>query len=153
MRHGGNIRPHDVELVDTEQLLLTLGHLAAPFRTDVGHEQHVRAVHIQLEPVGHLLADDRRREGAEAFAELHLEVQYLLRGGRTRIPENGSRAQRPGAELHASLEPADDLIASERVSRHGYYTILVRSRLESCTGDAKACLDVRLRERRTQIAP
>ncbi len=87
---------------------------AAPVLDDVGDQQHVGAVAVELEPVGDVLAQHRRRERPEGLAVLDLQVEHLLHRRRARVAEDRAAAERARAELHAALEPADGLAVGER---------------------------------------
>jgi hypothetical protein len=52
MRNRWNLRPDRVEPVDSKELLVFLRDWAPPILKDVGDDQHVRAVVIELEPLG-----------------------------------------------------------------------------------------------------
>ena len=66
------------------------------------------------EPVGRLLLEHDRRDGAEVLAVLDL-VEPGLHLGVDRRGEDRARPQRPRAELHPALEPADDLVLRQDV--------------------------------------
>ena len=51
-----------------------------------------------------------RRERAERFAKLDLDVHLLLHPRRARVADDAAAAKRARAELHPSLEPSDDLL-------------------------------------------
>ena len=72
MRHRRDARARHVELVDPEQLLLLARHFAAMALADRGDHEHVGTVDIDVEPVRHVLAQDRRRKRAKALAVLDL---------------------------------------------------------------------------------
>ncbi len=84
---------------------------------DVGDQQHVGAVGVELEPFGDILAQHRRREGPKALAILDLEIEVLLHRRRARIAEDRAGAERARAEFHAALKPADRLAVGERLRR------------------------------------
>ena len=76
---------------------------------NVGNQQHVGGIAREFEPIRDVVAQNRGRERAEAFAIFHLEVQHLLHGGRTWIAENGAVTESAWTEFHATLHPADGL--------------------------------------------
>ena len=115
VRDCRNIGARHVELVDAEQRFLVGAHRPAPLGANARDEQHVRRVHVELEPVGEILAQDRRREWTERLAVLDLEVQELLHRRRARVAEDRAAAERARPEFHAALEPAHRLAGGERV--------------------------------------
>ena len=74
MRHRGDLRAFDVEFVDAEELVFRFRHLAPEFGLNIGDQKHIRAVVVELEPLGHVFAQNRRREGAEALAKLDPQI-------------------------------------------------------------------------------
>jgi hypothetical protein len=74
-----------------------------------------------VDALGHIkvlvgvLAQDRGGEGPEPLAELNLDVHHRLHLGVARVAEYAARAQGAGAELHAPLEPADNLAVRQRL--------------------------------------
>src|SRR5262249_13915281 len=77
--------------------------------------QHVGAVGPDVEILRDVLAQHRRRKRSEGFAVLDLEVQRLLHGGRARVAQDRTAAQRARAELHAALHPAARLGVGQRL--------------------------------------
>ena len=63
--HRRDGRARHVELVDAEEALFLLGHGDAVLVGDVGDEQHVRALAVEVEPLRRVLGEHRGREGAE----------------------------------------------------------------------------------------
>ena len=120
------------------------------FSLDVGDEQHVGAVGIEIEPVGDILAQHRRRERPETLAVLDLEVEVLLHRGRARIAEDRARAERARAELHAALEPADGLFVGQRLRGRLDHRGFVEHR-EFRAGRGQPALDLFLRIMRAEI--
>ena len=59
----------------------------------------------------------RRAERPERLAELDARVQRVLHVGAARIGEDAAAPERARAELHAPLEPADDLAVGDRARR------------------------------------
>jgi hypothetical protein len=57
-------------------------------------------------------------EGAEALAELGGQVQVRLHARTAGIGQDRTAAERAGAELHASLEDADDLFLAQGLGEH-----------------------------------
>ena len=90
-----------IQLVDTEERLFGFAHLPPMGVLDLGDQQHVGAVAVDLKPVRDILAQHRGREGPEGLPVLDLEVEGLLHGRRAGIAENRAGAQRPRPELHA----------------------------------------------------
>src|ERR1019366_9559600 len=78
VRRGRNVRTRNVQLVDAEQRLLLGGHCPAPALDHPRRDEHVRAVAVQLEPVGNILPQHRRREGPERLAKFHFQIQLRL---------------------------------------------------------------------------
>src|SRR5678815_4975303 len=77
MGDRGNVGPRNIQQVNTPQCLLIGVHLDPTVLADIGNEQHVRAVDIELEIVGYALAEHRRREWPKRFAVFDLQVHYL----------------------------------------------------------------------------
>tara|TARA_B100000315_G_scaffold241890_1_gene263214 strand:+ start:5488 stop:5829 length:342 start_codon:yes stop_codon:yes gene_type:complete len=111
--HGGDLRTRDVQLLDAPEVLLVGAHRAPPVGRDARDEQHVGRVDAQLEPVGHVLAQNARCERPEALAILDLEVHHRLHLRRTRVTDDAASAEGSGAELHPALMQADDLAGGE----------------------------------------
>src|SRR5205085_11998685 len=114
VRDGGNRGARDVELRDAEQLLFRVSHRNAMTLLHGRDQEHVRRVAIHLEVIRDALAQDRRRERAERFAELDLQVHLRLHLWRARVAEDGARTERTRAKLHAPLKPTDDLLLREQ---------------------------------------
>ena len=115
------------------------------------HEQHVRRVDVELEPVGDVLAQDRRRERPERLAVLDLEVQQLLHRRRARVAEDRAAAERARSELHPALEPADRLLVP-RARRRRRRSRRRRTRRSKRAPAARSrCLDLRLRVRGPEV--
>ena len=72
--HGRNFRTRHVELVDAEQRLFFRRHRAPSPFCNIGHQQHVRAVGVELEPIGDVFAQNRRRERTKRFAIFDLRL-------------------------------------------------------------------------------
>src|SRR6185436_11957037 len=72
---------------------------------------------VELEPSRQMLAQHARRERTEALAELDLQVHHGLHLPRAGVAEDAPIAERAGAELHPTLEPADDLLLGEESGR------------------------------------
>src|SRR5687767_3989744 len=90
------------------QRALLVRHGDLPLRPDRRDQQHVRRVAVELEEVRDALPQHARREGPEAFAELDLDVHLRLHARAARIAKDAAGAERARAELHATIEPADD---------------------------------------------
>ena len=115
VRDGGDVGPLDVEPLDAPQLLLSGRVRDPPLLPQRRHQEHVRAVGIELEIVGHPISKDRRCEGAERLPKLDLQIHGGLHRGISRVADDAPRAERPGPELHPPVEPADDLARRELV--------------------------------------
>ena len=63
------------ELVDTEQLLLVVAHLAAAVAFHIGDQKHVGTWAIELKIILYVLGENGRSEWAEAFALLNPKVE------------------------------------------------------------------------------
>ena len=112
------MRPLEVEAV-VERRLVELRRkgalLCGAHRRD---EQHVGRRPIELEVLGGVFLEHRRRERPEPLAELDLQVEPLLHLGIARVAEDAAVAERPRPELHAPLEPAAHLAGRQpRVRR------------------------------------
>src|SRR6185312_4833058 len=145
-------RAHDIELVDAEEAPLRFAHRALTLLLHRRDEQHVRAVGVEIEPLGHVLAQHRRCEGAEALAELDLEIEQLLHGRRARVAEDRACAERARSELHATLEPADGLALDEGAD-DAVEKSLVIERLEIRANRREPAPDLVTGVGRTEICP
>src|SRR5579859_175535 len=150
MRHGWYFATRHIEPGDARELLLLRCDRLAPLLHNVSHQQHVRAVAIQLEPFGHVLPQHRRSEGTERLAKLHLQIEHRLHPGRPRVCQNGARPQRPRPELHASLKPAGGLLVHQR-SHAGFDQLSFIHHLILRARGSQAPLDLALRKRGPQI--
>src|SRR5262245_290174 len=110
---GGNFGAYYVELVDAEELLLLVGHAPAALTFDVGNQEHVGRIGVELEPVGNVLAQHRGRERAETLAVFYPQIERLLHIRRARIAEHRAGSERARPELHAALHPADGLASGK----------------------------------------
>src|SRR5712691_7328810 len=151
MGHGRDTRARHVELLDSEQFLLLVGHSYPMLLSNVGHQQHVGARLVQLEPLGHILVEHRGREGPERLAKLDLEVEPLLHVRRARIAQDGTGAERSWAEFHPSLKPADRLLVDKCIDGRVEQAFIVQD-LVPRTGGAQAAFDLRLAKFRTEKA-
>src|SRR5262249_38731048 len=97
-----------------------------------------------FEPVGDALAQDRRGEGAEAFAILNFEIERFLHCGRAWIAEDRTIAERAGPKFHPSLMPADRLSACKRGCRFVYKALIICDIINRAYS-AKPLLDISLR--------
>ena len=122
VRHRRDRGARHVQLLDSEELLLLLGHPDPVLGLHVRHEQHVRALLADVEVLRRVLGEHRRRERAEALAVLHLQVERLLHGRRAGVAEDRAAAERARAELHAAREPRRRLPAREPAPRSSHDT-------------------------------
>ena len=122
----------------------SVGHLPPPALHDVGDQQHVGAVGVELEPVGDVFAQHRGRERPERFAILDLEIERRLHRGRARIAEDRAGAERARSEFHAPLEPADRLAVGEALAARSISVVVARARSKR----APACSSRRCASRR-----
>src|SRR5579862_6382106 len=105
-------RLHATGVIDTVYRR-ELRTLAGPRLID---EDHERRLVLLLEPFAGRLSEDRRRERPESLAMLDPRVEHVLHACRTRVGDDRAVTERARPELHAALEPADDLARSD-VSR------------------------------------
>ena len=111
---AGIVRARHVELLDAPQRVrLPAGSGRRRCAAHIGDQQHVRTVAVELEPVGDVLAQHRRRERPERFAELDLQVHHRLHLRRPRVAEDRPSPERARPELHAALQQPDDLLLRE----------------------------------------
>ena len=111
--HRRDVAARHVELVDPLQRQLIGAHGDGAVFPDLGDQQHVWAVAVDLEIVGDVLARHGRRKGTKALAILDPEIELALQPGRSGVAEDRAVAERPRPELHAALEPADDLLLDQ----------------------------------------
>ena len=78
MCHRRDFRTRNVELVDSEQGLFLRSHMAMLGFSDVGNNQHVRAVRRKFEPFRDVFTQYRRRERPKALAIFDLQIEVLL---------------------------------------------------------------------------
>ena len=89
-------------------------HGAAPVLAHIGDDQHVGAVGIELEPVGDVLAQHRRRERPKALAILDLQIEVASawwasadrRGSSARRASAGRTPCGPGTSRRPAGRPA-----------------------------------------------
>src|SRR6185436_3851634 len=72
----------------------------------------------ELEVLLHVLLEHRRRKRTEPLTEFRLEVHLLLHLGISCVADDAAVAERPRAELHPALEPADDLALGQPGGDH-----------------------------------
>ena len=118
---------------------------------DVGDQQHVRAVAVELEPFGDVLAQHRRRERPERFAELDLEVHHRLHLRRPGIADDRAAAERARAELHPALQQADDLFGCQMPGDRFGQRRAIDARRDPAAVHRPHCLDLRFGILRAQI--
>ncbi len=152
VRHRGYGRARHVQLVDAPEPLFLGRHLAAPVLPDVGHQQHVRRVAVEVEPLVHVLAEHARRERPEALPILDLEVHHRLHLRRAGVAQDAAAAERARPELHAPLVEADDLLRGQEL-RHDARQLLAADAPVGRLALAEEALDDRDRKRRAEIRP
>jgi len=78
-------------------------------------QQHVGAFlpRLQREVLMGVFGQHDRGKRTEALMELHLPVDLFLHSGVPGVAEDAATAQRPRAELHPPLVPADHLALCE----------------------------------------
>src|SRR5213593_1077146 len=103
MSHRRDIRPRYIQFVDSPKLFFFGRHLPAMLARDISDQEHIGAIVIQLEPIGHVFPQHARREWSKAFSVFNLEVHYRLHSRRARIAEDTPRTQGAWAKLHPSL--------------------------------------------------
>src|SRR5208283_4393022 len=95
------------------------GNDAAFFRTHLRGNNHEGRVKGGFEKIGRGFLFERRREGAPPLAKLHrvvdLNVHFRIAG----IGKDGTAAEGARAELHAALEPTEDLALGKELRRGG----------------------------------
>ena len=121
---------------------LALAHL--------GDQQHVRAVAVDLEPLGRLVEEDRGRERAEALPELDLHVEGVAHLRVARVGEDAARAEGPGPELHPALEPADHVALRDELRGAGG-KLLVGEGLVPGPGAVEVLRDLGVGELRAEV--
>src|SRR5262249_15988994 len=115
---------------------------------NVRDQEHVRAVFTgpHCEVFVDALSEDRGCEGPERLAELDLKVHDRLHLWAARVAEDRPCAECAWAELHAALEPPDDLLVSE-VRSYGLAELVVGVvPRKSCPLVAEEPLDFRVGE-------
>src|ERR1035441_4142166 len=110
MGYGRHFRAHRAQRVEALERPLALGQREPPPLSYAGHQQHVGAVALELEPVAHILAQHGRSKRAKRFPEFDLQVELRLHGRLARVGQNGTVAQRTRTELHAALKPSQHLL-------------------------------------------
>ena len=98
------------------------------FRQYVGDDQHVGAVAVEIEPLGNIFAQNRRRKGTETFAEFDPQVERALHARRARIGNDRSRAKCARAEFHSALKPAYRVLRDQRFDRAGNQRFVIQCR-------------------------
>src|SRR5208283_2044337 len=92
---------------------------AAFFRAHLRGKNHEGRIKGGFEKFGRGFLFERGREGAPPFAKLHrvvnLNVHFRIAG----IGKDGTAAEGARAELHAALEPAEDLALGKEFRRGG----------------------------------
>ena len=80
-------------------------------------QDHVIAVDALVEVAAIVLERQRGAERSPVLAVLHLEVEPVLHVGEQRAGQDRAIAERAGADLHAALEPAEDLALGQQPRR------------------------------------
>src|SRR5689334_22325525 len=93
---GGDVTAADIEFLYAFEPSLFLRHIDLTLTSDLGDQKHVRAVAIELEVLGHVLAWDGRRKRAKAFPVLDLHIELALQTRRAGVAEDRSIAQGSG---------------------------------------------------------
>src|SRR5215510_14089854 len=117
MSNGWNVRARDVELIDSEQRALCLGHASLPRGFYRRNQEHVGRVRVQIEPIGDVLAQYGWSERAKALAVFHLEIEHFLHSRGPRIAEDRACTEGARTKLHAPLKPTDRLFGDKRLRR------------------------------------
>src|SRR4029079_17955355 len=78
VRDCRNRRTLDVEFINSPQGLFFRSHFSTLLLSNVGHQQHVGTVGIQVEPLANSLSQDARRKWTKAFAVLDLQIHRRL---------------------------------------------------------------------------
>src|SRR5437773_11783757 len=142
----------NIQLVDPEQPVLLLGHRDTVRSGYVSDEQHIRAIHVEIEPPGRVLAENGGSERTKGFPILDLEIEHLLHGRRARVAQDRAGTERAWAKFHPSLEPAECFPLRQR-SRGGVKQRFVVDDLENRACLAEARLDVGLRVFGSEVSP
>jgi len=150
--HGRDLRAGDVQLRDAEEGLLLRRHRQAATGRNVGHQQHVWAVAVELEPPGHPLPEHRGRERTERLPVFHLQVQDRLHGGRPGVAEDRAASEGARAELHPALEPAQRLPVRQGAGG-GRDEVPVGKHLDRRPGRFEPSLDLLLFECGAEVGP
>ena len=117
VRNRRKLRTFELELLDTEQLLLLVSQGNPQLLAHGRDDQHVGARRVLLEIVGDALPEDRRRERPERLAILDLEVHDRLHLRAARVTDDRAAAEGPWPKLHTALEPADHVLLGEQLRR------------------------------------
>ena len=107
---------------------------AAPLPANAIDLHHERHVVVGLEPVGDVVAQNRRCERAERFAPLDLGVEDVFHVGAPRIGQDRAVAQRPRSPLHAALEPAHDLAVGDGARDAGAQLVVIADDVDLAAG-------------------
>ena len=114
---GGDRGPHLVDPRAQVGTALVVVRVVDPqFGSHVGDEQHVRRLDagLDVEVLARLVVEHLGRERSERLAVLDLEVHDRLHGGRARIADDRTVAERAGPELHPSLQEPHHVAVGDR---------------------------------------
>ena len=96
--HGGIFGARHIELFDAEQRLFRGGHRPLAALHDIGHEQHVRTVVVEIEPFGGVAAQHRGCKWPERFPVLDLEIERRLHVARPSVRDDRTITERARAD-------------------------------------------------------
>jgi len=144
-----NVRARHGQLLDSEQRVFRRRHLPAPPLHNVGDHQHMDGVAVDLEPVRNVLAQDRRREGANNARYFPLRLKSDCMVGERASP----RIERaPGARGPNSMRPWHQPIARPAARSPALFSTITAwvNRGEAGSGGRQAGVNIVIGERRTQ---
>ena len=97
-----------------------------------------------------VLAKDARRKRTEGLPELDADVHLLLHARRARVADDAAAAQRARTELHAALEPSDDLLVRHQARHPFQQSVLVGHVFVGGAHGVEEQADVVVRKRGTE---
>ena len=115
MRHGGDVGAHHIQLVDSPEPPLLVGHGYLALWPHGCDEQHVRRVGLQLKVLGDPLPQHAGCEGTKAFPKLDLQVHLGLHPRAPRVAKDAPGAECPRTELHTTVEPSDHVLLRQEL--------------------------------------